>query len=730
MRSIGIRWKRWVAGVAGALALYTLAGFWAVPLLIRNQLPKWGQAELERQASIGDVRFNPFTLRLEAGDLRLAEADGAPLFAIGRLAVEMQWRSIVRRAWSFAEIRVTEPAANLVIAPDGKFNIAQLLDTLQRRPHEPSTGTRLPRVIVERFALEQGKLEMHDRHAGYDNSFSPLEFTLSNFSTLPDQSDEHVFTAQSASGGKVRWKGTTSVNPIRASGEVVVENASLPALTVYLKSYTRARVAAGQLSATLPYSVSYADGKFEARLAGATLSLRDLALGREGVTDSFASLTRLDVKGVDADLALRQLSVAEVRADGGKLMMKRDAKGDLDLAKLMIAAAGPVAASTAKPLPVGSWKAQVKQLVLDQVALSATDETASPPLKVEAGKVRLQLQAAAEQDSSGTLQLKVSQAQLALADLAVSSGAQAPLKVELAGFSDGTLDLAARQAVMGRLYAEGGQLQFVRERDGKLNLVALLPRAGSAAPPARATAAGKPWVVLAQNVDLSRFAADVTDQGARVKVHAVDIALKLEGASTDLKQKVKFDAGLKLREGGQLAAHGTVVPDTAAVQADVRVRQLALAPLQPLLAQYLKLKIAGGSVSAQGKLTTGAGTRENAGLRYVGAFHVAGLKLNELDGDLFASWRNAGADKLTASVNPESPRHPRAALPGAQRQIDHRGRPQFQRGAPAGEAGRYQGVGDAHPPGRSPRPRRRRMIPSRFASGACVSRTPSWISRT
>ena len=191
------------------------------------------------------------------------------MFAIGNLAVELQWRSLVRRAWSFAEIRVTAPSANLVIAPDGKFNFAELLATLERRPHEASTDTSLPRLVVERFALEQGKVDMNDRRAGYANLFAPIDFALTDFSTLPDQNDTHTFSAQSARGGKLRWKGQASVNPIRGNGELTLENVSLPELSVYLKSYTRARLAAGQVSATLPYSFSYADGKFDARLAGA-----------------------------------------------------------------------------------------------------------------------------------------------------------------------------------------------------------------------------------------------------------------------------------------------------------------------------------------------------------------------------------------------------------------------------------------------------------------------------
>src|SRR5205807_859358 len=207
---------------------------------------------------------------------------------------------------------------------------------------EASGDTSLPRLIIGRLTLEQGKLELRDRRVGYADSFSPIDFALTNFSTLPHQNDSYTFSADSALGGKLRWKGEASVNPIRGSGELTLENVPLRELAVYLKSYTRATLAAGQLAATLPYHFAYSDGKLEASLAGARLALRDLALAHEGAaSDSFATLTRLDVSGISADLARHEATVDELRAGGAKLTVRRDAKGELDLANLLKTAAGP-----------------------------------------------------------------------------------------------------------------------------------------------------------------------------------------------------------------------------------------------------------------------------------------------------------------------------------------------------------------------------------------------------
>ncbi len=299
---------------------------------------------------------------------------------------------------------------------------------------------------------------------------------------------------------------------------------------------------------------------------------------------------------------------------------------------------------------MSNWKLGIKQVFLDQVSINIVDETVNPPLSLGAEKVRLQLQLAAEQAGSD-LQLKLADAGFSLGGVTVASGGQTPLKFAQLGFTEGTFDLAERRVGMGRLYAEGGQLQIARDGNGQFNVMGLLPKFPPSGPKA-ASSAGPPWVAAAKSVELKKFGAEISDQETGVQVHVSDFAASLEGASSDLKRPVKFNAALNLREGGQMAAQGSVVPDSGAVQADVQVKQLALTPLQPLLAKHVKLKIAGGSVSTQGQLTTGAGGQKAPGVRYLGALDIAGLTLNEVDGELFAAWKNVRADKLTVSLGP------------------------------------------------------------------------------
>ena len=678
-----IRWKRWGLGVAGAVGVYALAGCWALPWLIKRQLPQFVEAGLERKASIGDVSFNPFTLRLEAKDVRLTEANGAPLFGVGALAVEMQWRSLVRRAWSLAEIRVTAPSVQLTISPDGKFNIAQLMETLDKRKKDDS-DSGMPRLIIEHFALEQGRVEMHDRHAGYNDTFAPIAFELNHLSTLPDENGNYTLSADAGLGGKLRWKGAAALNPIGGSGVLSLENVALPGMSTYLKSFMRVVVGNGRLSAKLPYQFAYKDGKLDASLAGASLALNDLAVQHTGGAAPFVKLKSLDVSGVGVDLGKRSVEVGALGLKGGALALLRDAQGRIDLANLMV----PPSASAGTPAPgakpaskqEGGWKVRFKQIGLDDIAVNALDETASPALKISTDKLKLKLQLQLETAASG-LKLNIDDAAFSMDNLALVGGAMTPLKLGRLGFEGGALDLAARRASLDRLYADGGLLDLSRDSAGRFLFLDRLPGAGAgavAAMPAQDQPveplamsspdrlgggprrgptppgpAGSAWATLVKTVELSQFGARYDDASTGIKANLQDFNLKLTDVGSDLKKPLAFQGGVGLREGGQLTAKGKVVPATGAVDTELKLTKLALAPVQPLLGKYVKLKLADGSVSGEGRLRTGAGgSRANPAVRYDGSFEVAQLALDEEDNDHFARWKSVRADKLALSVSP------------------------------------------------------------------------------
>ena len=687
---------KWLGILALLVGAYAAAGFVLVPALVKQQLPAFAQQQLQRRASIGEVRFNPFTLRFEARDIKLEEADGAPIAALGALAVDLDWASLSRRAWSFAGIRLAEPRLSLAIAADGRFNIAELVAALDRNPPREKSG--LPRLIIDKLEVAGGRIDFNDRKAGYANSLTPIEFTLANFSTLLDRNGPYALTANTARGGKVSWKGEASINPIAGSGQLMLDAIALPELGPYLKPFSTIGIASGRLGLEARYRFSYADGRPALNLSGARVALNDLALTAPGGNEAFLTMPALAVTGIEANLLSREVMIDEVKVDGGKIFARRDAKGALDLAGLMTAP--EVAARTAAAMPVAAvapasaWKLGIRQVGVAGFALGLRDESVPGGLVVAAEKLQLRFSLDAGQTGQD-LRMKIGGLGASVRNVtATARGGAAPLRLDEAGIAGAEIDLALRSVVLERVFVNGAFAKLRIDPKGRLNLLDLAPpnaRADAAAQAASTPATpAAPWHTRVAAVELRGLAADLEDARNGMRFGAKEMALKLAEVSVDAqparartvdlripgidledpktairvglreivvrlmdvnadpKQALRFEAGFKLKEGGQFNAAGRVRPADASVDASLKVAQLNLAPLQPVLSRYVKLKLAGGSVSAQGRVETGPKTL----LRYTGGIGIAGLRLNDEDGALFLGWKEVEAQDVVLTLGP------------------------------------------------------------------------------
>ncbi len=270
------RYAKILAALVGVVFIYAAAGFWVIPSFLQNQIPGWGVATLDRKVNVQAIAFNPFTLRLKVDGLGLGENDDTPVLTIARVDVALEWASLVRGAWRFSDLHLSSPELQLKVSKIGDFNMAQWIESYQER--NPASSNALPRLLIQQFQITDGKVHFQDLQSGYQNQFDPVEFKLKNLSTLPNESGSYTFHAQSDNGAQLRWNGETTLNSLKGKGELVFEKVALSELAKYLKPLTNISVASGQMDLRLPYTFSYAAGKFDLGLTDAQLKVGDLSV--------------------------------------------------------------------------------------------------------------------------------------------------------------------------------------------------------------------------------------------------------------------------------------------------------------------------------------------------------------------------------------------------------------------------------------------------------------------
>jgi outer membrane protein OmpA-like peptidoglycan-associated protein len=113
-----------------------------------------------------------------------------------------------------------------------------------------------------------------------------------------------------------------------------------------------------------------------------------------------------------------------------------------------------------------------------------------------------------------------------------------------------------------------------------------------------------------------------------------------------------FDAGLRIREGGQIKAAGKVDPSGPAVESEVQVVDLGLTAFQPYINPAAAIDLKSGTFSTQGRLLHGV-KAAGAQTAYQGGFKLDNLRVTETGGkETLVGWKAVQTDQLTVQLEP------------------------------------------------------------------------------
>lgn len=639
--------------VGGLFVAWLLFGWFALGPLVKWEAEKYVLSKTGHHLVMDTPKFDPLGLRLTLDNVRLTEPDGKLLAGFKELYIDFEVSSLFRWAWSFHDIRLVQPEGNLVLLPGGKLNWTPFLDAFKSEDKQEESST-IPRLLIRRFELSDGQFDFTDRtvQPAFTTVLKPLELSLDDLSTLPDDKGAYQIVARTILGARLRWQGAVALNPLVVSGSVAIDDINLARLDPYLKGRVAVTPPAGLLDVATRYRLAYADKQLG-------LTLDDLALNLDGLklhgraNGAAIDVDRLAIKGGGFDLASRSVNLGQVSLSGGQVALTRLADGRLDLQDWLLPSK-PAAAPTAASAPAvaeksAPWNIHLAGFALDKLALHYRDRTFVAPLGADLDDLHIGFKADAHVGGDAT-QFTLADGNIGSGKLSVSSADQPLLDLDGIRIEGAGVDLAAHKAGVKLVALDGGLLTAERLSDGSLPLLAAFKTKPVAKPkPAASSAkaeAGPAWVWSLDEAQLNHFSVAASDRSVKpeAKLTLDDINASVSGVSQDLKAALPVKLALKVKEGGSLQAEGKLVPAKGALDARLDLAGLDLTPVQPYLAQFANITLSSGKVSSRGRLTTGTK------IRYRGNFQVAGLRVNESrSGERLLAWRSLSTNSLSAT---------------------------------------------------------------------------------
>ncbi len=417
LRTIG-----WI--LAGLFALYLVAGFWLIPRLVRPRIEEELSTRLGREVRIQEIRMNPLALTVTATGLTVQGKDGQPFAGFEELFVDAGISSLVKWAAAVDEIRLKGPFAVLELLPDQRTNVDDILERLGQPDPEPEPEAGLPRAVITRMAVEEGRFTFVNAVGSepVEEIFHPVAFTLENLTTLQEQDGNYRFTGIGPMGGSYELEGNVSVNPVRIRGTFATSGTVLPDAWRHVQKLTSFQLVKGSVDTSGTYEISIVDGEFNAAVDEGQFSLTGLEATEKGKDKVLFSLPSLSVEGLRADLKRREVVVGAVRSAGAQIDAWLSPEGVFMPAALLQsdleALAKPEEAEAASDAQTedAPWLATVESIKINDWAVTVEDRTLPKPARLTLDGI-----------------------QAAIQDLSTQEGAKTPFQVDLRVDGTGTL---------------------------------------------------------------------------------------------------------------------------------------------------------------------------------------------------------------------------------------------------------------------------------------------------
>jgi hypothetical protein len=380
----------WAVGV---IAVFGVIGYFTVPAVLKHYAVDKLSAYLERPVSVGDVSFNPYTLRLDLHQVHIGDkTPGQPFVDVGLLRVNASWGSLFRFAPIVDELYIDTPVVNIVRTAPQRFNFSDIIDRATSGPPSPEPS-KPARFALNNVQIKNGTIRFDDTVQNEKHVIDNLQVGVPFIANLPADTDIFVQPLLQASidGSPLHISGQTKpfANSLESTLDIKVDRFDVPKYLGYSPVTVPAQIKSGAISTDLKLRFTRDKDGNHVLLTG-TAGLYDAKVVEPDGSPLIA-IKQVDVKLGKVEPLDNVYHIDSVRIDGLDQQITLEKGGSINVEKALLpqrpvikavgkavdqAAASPKASEAAKGAP--------------QVPSQQTAQAASPASAAEAAQTKAQ----------------------------------------------------------------------------------------------------------------------------------------------------------------------------------------------------------------------------------------------------------------------------------------------------------------------------------------------------
>ena len=391
--------KKILVAIVALIVLIGITGFLILPALLKPVLTKKITEALQREASVDQIKINPFALSATITGFKLADPGQKTQFiAFDELYVNVDvLTSIFRRAFILEEIRLNKPYIGVTRNADGTYNFSDLIpkaETGEEKPARPFLFS------LNNIQMTQGNIDFRDMPNKTSHTIRKLHITIPFLSNIDYYMKNHVQPNFSAvvNGHAIAVAGKTQ--PFLASRttslDIDLKDVDIPFYLQYVPVKMNFRLTEARLDTKLQLSFIIPEDKSPRLQLAGQLALRKIAL--DDLRDNkILRIPNLSVKIASIEPFTPKVHLAEIGLDAPQLVIRRDKQGKINLLNLVGTKTkeklAPKTDRKQKPADRAEKKKELDLLIdsflLDKADITFLDAKPARPVKFSINPLRL-----------------------------------------------------------------------------------------------------------------------------------------------------------------------------------------------------------------------------------------------------------------------------------------------------------------------------------------------------
>ncbi len=330
------RLRKILTGSLIFLVLFTIAGFFAAPPILKSVLTRKLSEKLHREVTIQQIKVNPFVLSVDIKGFTVKNRNNSGSFAsFGELFMNLQMASLWKRGLILKEIRLDRPYLNIIRNEDGTYNFSDLLEKGKPKSEARSKPFRFS---LNNIQIVNGSVDFldgpkHTRHKARD-----IVIKIPFISDLPHYVDTFVqpmFEAE-FNNTPISFKGKTKpfTDSLETSLDLNVKDFNVPYYLAYVPFKMNFKLLSGYVDTSVRITYTQYRKKAPTLTLAGEIAVRQVKVADEK-DNPMVGLPIIKVSVAPSDLIAGNLHLAKVLVQSPEIDLLRDRRGKINLASLV-----------------------------------------------------------------------------------------------------------------------------------------------------------------------------------------------------------------------------------------------------------------------------------------------------------------------------------------------------------------------------------------------------------